>query len=81
MVTPLSKIPPRCSIQRNSEGVFDLIPERQRDFRRRLNRQTSRRILEDLGSQSLSDVHTLFVESHIHQSQEMTDFLQPLDLS
>ena len=80
-MNPLSNIPPRYSTQRNSEGVFDLIPEPKRAYRRRLNRHTSRRILEDLGSQSLSDIHHLFVESHIHQSKEMSDFFKPLDFS
>ena len=81
LATLLFNIPPRYSTRRNSEGVFDLIPKAERAYRRRLNRQTSRRILEDLGLQSLSDIHHLFVESHIHQSQEMIDFFKPLDLS
>ena len=81
MATPLFNIPTRYSTRRNSEGVFDLIPKPERAYRRRLNRQTSRSILQDLGSQSLSDIHHLFVESHIHQSQEMTYFFKPLDLS
>ena len=80
-MTPLSNIPPRYSTRRNSEGVFDLIPEPKRAYRRRLNRQTSRRILEDLGSPSLSDIHHLFEESHIHQSKEMTNFCKPLDFT
>ena len=80
-MTPLFNIPSRYSTRRNSEGVFELIPEPERAYRRRLNKQSSRRILEDLGYQSLSYIHLLFVESHIHQSQEMTDFFKPLDLS
>ena len=44
-----------------------------------MNRQTSRRNLEDLGDQSLSDIHNIFVESHVHQSQEMTKLFKPLD--
>ena len=46
-----------------------------------MNRQTSRRNLEDLGDQSLSDIHHIFVESHVHQSQEMTELFKPLDFS
>ena len=81
MATPLFNIPSRYSTRSNSEGVFDLIPELERAYRRRLNRQNSRRTLEDLGSQSLSDIHSLFEESHIHQSKEMADFFKPLDFT
>ena len=43
--------------------------------------QTSRRNLEYLGYQSLSDIHHIFVESHTFQSHEMTEFYKPLDFS
>ena len=43
--------------------------------------QTSRRILEDLGDQSLSDIHHIFEESHTQPSTVMSDFFKPLDFS
>ena len=50
-------------------------------IRERLNRQTSRRILEDLGDQSLSNIHHIFEESHTQPSTLMSDFFKPLDFS
>ena len=46
-----------------------------------MNRQTSRRNLENLGDQSLSDILHIFVESHVHQSQENMELFKPLDFS
>ena len=75
----MSNIPSRISTRRNPRQLFNPLLDPERFNRERLNRQTSRRNLEDLGDQSLLDIHHIFVESHIHQSQEMTEFFKPLD--
>ena len=81
LVTPLSNIPSRISTRRNRRQLFNLLPDPERFIREILNRQTSCRNLENLGDQSLSDIHHIFVESHVHQSQEMTELFKPLDFS
>ena len=78
METPLSNIPSRISTQRNRQQLFNPLLDPERFIRERLNRQDSRRNPEDLGDQSLSDIHHIFVESHTFQSQEMTEFTNPL---
>ena len=80
-MTPLSNVPSRISTRRNHRQLFNPLPDPERFIREILNRQTSRRNLEDLGDQSLSDIHHIFVESHVHQSQEMTELFKPLDFS
>ena len=80
-MTPLSNIPPRIYTQINRHQLFNPLPDPERFIRERLNRQTSRRNLENLGDQSLSDIHHLFVESHVYQSQEMTKLFKPIDFS
>ena len=81
MVTRLSNIPSRISTRRNHRQFFTPLLDPERFIREILNRKTSRRNLEDLGDQSLSDIHHIFVESHVHQSQEMTELFKPLDFS
>ena len=81
LATPLSNIPSRISTQKNCLQLFNPLPDPERFIRERLNRHTYRRNLEDLGDQSLSDIHHIFVESHTFQSQEMADFYKPLDFS
>ena len=81
--TPLPLIPPRYSTRRNSEGLFDLILEPERAYRRRLNRQSSRRVLEDLGFESILDIHLLFENQNSSSNlpEEMTDYFKPLDFT
>ena len=81
MATPLSNIPPRISTRRNRHQLFNPLLDPERFIREILNRQTSCRSLENLGDKSLSNIHHLFVESHVHQSQEMTELFKPLDFS
>ena len=80
-MTPLSNIPSRISTQRNHQQLFNPLPDPKSFIMERLNRHTSRRNLENLGDQSLSDIHHIFVEIHTFQSQEMTKFYKPLDFS
>ena len=80
LATPLPLIPPGHSTIRNSEGLFDLIPEPALAYRRRLNLQSSRRILENLGSESILYNHLLFEEQNGSSNfpEEMTDYFKPL---
>ena len=80
-MTPLSNIPSRISTRINRRQLFHPLPDPKRFIRERLNRKTSHRNLENLGYQSLSDIHHLFVESHVHQSQEMTELFKRLEFS
>ena len=62
-MTPLSVNTSRYSTRRNSEGLINFIPESEKVYRKRLNKLPSRRILEELGSESVSDIHLLFQEN------------------
>jgi hypothetical protein len=64
----------KYSTRRNSQGLVDFIPEPEKVYRRRLNKLTSRRILDHLGFESISDIHLLFNNS----SLEMDDYFSPL---
>ena len=77
-MTPLSNIHSRISTRINHRQLFNPLPDLGRFIREILNRKTSPRDLKDLGDQSLSDIHHIFVESHVHQSQEMTELFKPL---
>jgi hypothetical protein len=66
------------STRRNSEGLVDFIHEPEHDYRRRLAKASSHRILSHLGSESISDIHFFFV-SDIFIS-EMTIY-NPCDFS
>ena len=86
-MTPLSLILPRYSTRRNSEGLLSFIPEPEKVYRRRLNKLASCRILENLGSQSLSDIHSLFLENNSQEnintcvSDIMGEYFTQLDFS
>ena len=75
------------STKRNSEGLLSFILEPEKVYRRRLNKLASRRILEDLGSQSLSDIHSLFLETNSQEnintsvSDIMGEYFTQLDFS
>ena len=77
----MSNIPSRISTRRNRRQLLNPLPDPKRFIRERLNRKTSHRNLEDLGDQSLSDIHHMFVESHVHQSQEIMELFKPLEFS
>ena len=81
MVTPLSNIPSIISTQRNCHQLFNPPPDPEKFIREILNKQTSHRNLENFRDQSLSDIHHLFLESHVHQSQEIMKLFKPLDFS
>ena len=87
LATPLSLILPRYSTRRNFEGLLSFIPEPEKVYRRRLNKLASCRILEDLGSQSLSDIHSLFLETNSQvntntsESDIMGEYFTQLDFS
>ena len=81
MATPLSIITPRYSTRRNSVGLLNFIPEPEQVYRRRLNRLASRRIFENLGFESISDIHSLFVENNDCLSDIMGEYFSPLDIS
>ena len=57
--------------------MVGLIPELERDYRRRRAKQDSRRILDNLGSESLSDIHLLFTQT----VETMDDFYNPIDFT
>ena len=73
-MTPLSLNLPRYSTRRNSEGLLSFIPEPEKVYRRRLNKLASRRILEDFGSQSLSYIHSLFLENNFEENNSTCIF-------
>ena len=80
-MTPLSNIPSRISTRRNPERLCNPLPDPERFIRESLNKKTSRRILEYLGDQSISDIHHIFEESHTQPSTLMSDFFKPLEFS
>ena len=80
-MTPLSLNIPRYSTRRNSVGLLNFIHEPGQVYRRRLNRLASRRILENLGSESISDIHSLFVENNNCLSDIMGEYFSPLNIS
>ena len=57
--------------------MVGLIPELERVYRRRRAKVDSRRILDNLGSESLSDIHLLFTQS----VETMDDFYKPIALN
>jgi hypothetical protein len=78
LATPLHNNSTRYSTRRNSEGLVNFIPEPEKVYRRRLNRLTSRRILDNLGSVSISNIQFLFIDN---SSIEMDDLYAPCDFT
>jgi hypothetical protein len=71
----------KYSTRRNSQGLVNFIPEPEKVYRRRLNKLTSRRILDHLGFESISDIHLLFNNSSLENSLEMDDLYKPCDFT
>ena len=63
MATPLAVNTSRYSTRRNSEGLFDFILDPEQVYKRRVNKLASHRIIAELGSESVSDIHILFPEN------------------
>ena len=61
--------------------MLRFILEPQLVYQRRISKLNSHRVLEELGAQTLHDIHNLFAESVVYQSVEMVDFFKPLDLT
>ena len=86
-MTPLSVNTSRYSDRRNSEGLLNFIPEPEKVYRRRLNKLASCRILEELGSESVSDIHVLFRENFENSKNNncflttMNEYFTQLDFS
>jgi hypothetical protein len=64
LATPLTSNLTRYSTRRNSEGLLNLIPEPEKVYRRRLAKASYRRVLSHLGTESISDIHLLFVDQN-----------------
>jgi hypothetical protein len=62
--------------RKNSNVLLNLIPEPEKVLRRRLTKLNSRRILDNLGSESLSDIHSLFFEVEV---DIMDKLFSPID--
>ena len=77
MATPLSVNKSRYSTRRNSVGLVNFIPDPKKVLRRRLNKLSSHRILAELGSESISDIHLLFLEN-LENLQNNNCFLNPM---
>ena len=62
--------------------MVDFIPDPEKVLRRRLNKLSSRRILAELGSESVSDIHLLFPENtNTSVSDIMGEYFTQLDFS
>ena len=62
--------------------MVDFIPNPKKVFRRRLNKLSSCRILAELGSESVSDIHILFPENtNTTVSNIMGKYFTQLDFS
>ena len=74
---------PRRSTIRNSKCLLQFIPGPEEVYHRRKSKLASHKILEDLSSESILDIHLLFVD--ISQSNNshstMGTLLKPLDYS
>ena len=82
MATPLSVNTSRYSTRRNSVGLVNFIPDPKKVLRRRLNKLSSRRILSELGSEFVSDIHLLFPENtNTTISDIMGKYFTQLDFS
>jgi hypothetical protein len=77
--TPLIPNLTKYSTRRNSQGLANFIPEPQKVYRRRLAKLASHRILDQLASESISDIHFLFYLNF--ERKEMDDYFSPLDFS
>ena len=82
MATPLSVNKSRYSTRRNSVGLVNFIPDPKKVLRRRLNKLSSHRILAELGSDSVLDIHILFPKNTFTTvSDIMGDYFTQLDFS
>ena len=82
LATPLSVNTSRYSTRRNSVGLVDFILDLEKVLRRRLNKLSSRKILVELGSESISDIHILFPENtNTTVSDIMGEYFTQLDFS
>ena len=86
-MTPLSINTSRYSTRRNYEGLFNFIPEPEKVYRRRLNKLASCRILEELGSEFVLDIHVFFQENFENSENNncflttMNEYFTQLDFS
>ena len=82
LVTPLSLTLPRHSTRRNSEGLLQFTLEPKHVYHRRKSKLASRRILENLRSESILNIHLLFVDPQSSDSPtSMHDLFKPLDFT
>ena len=80
--TPLSINQSRYSTRRNLVGLLDFIPELEKVYQKRASKLASRRILENLGSESLLDIHFHFEESSKINNIATSDvYFKPLDFT
>ena len=62
--------------------MFDFIPGPEKVYRRRLNKLASRKILVELGSESVLDIHLLFPENtNTFVSEIMGEYFTQIDFS
>ena len=82
-MTPLPLTLQRCSTRRNSKGLIQFILEPEHVYHRRKRKLASRKILEDLRSESIFDIHLLFVDNpqSSNPSTSMANLFKPLDFS
>ena len=80
-MTPLPLILPRCSTRRNSEGFLQFIPKPEHVYHRRKIKIASCKILDDLSSETILDIHLLFVDKSQSNNSHSTmgTLLKPLD--
>jgi hypothetical protein len=76
LATPLNHNLTKYSTRRNSQGLLNFIPESKKVYRR-LNKLTSRRILDHLRFESIYDIYLLFNNS----SLKMDDLYKPCDFT
>jgi hypothetical protein len=51
----------KYSTRRNSKGLLNFIPKPEKVYRMRLAKSSYYRVLSNLGTDSISDIHLLFV--------------------
>jgi uncharacterized protein YjiS (DUF1127 family) len=88
VATPLNKSL-RYPNRRNPQGLAYFLLELERVYRRRLNKLASRRLLESLGEEAISDIHHLFLDNNpttvnttiTNPNSIMGDLLRPLNFA
>jgi hypothetical protein len=73
LATPLNSNLTKYSTRRNSEGLLNFFPEPEKVYRRRLAKASYPRVHSHLGTESISDIHLLFVNKRFTSEMAIYD--------